>query len=282
MNVPIDLMDKNINSSSKDSVYLKKYTESANSKIYTHIEKNLLVFILKGIKEVKANDFCEVVAEDNFIFLKKDNVVMNQILNYVDKSYESLLIFIENDYIYEFLEICGDHKYLNEVSTKGYYMGKTTDEMMNELRIIFKLIDNREEYSQNIARLKVKELMIYIAKEDRTNTFRDFLKSCVDEKVDFEKFLEENYDKCKGIKELSEAYSVSLSVFKRKFHSIYNSAPAKWIRDKKLEKASKLLSVTDYNITEISHISGFESLSSFNSSFKKKYGLTPTEYRKKD
>ena len=183
MNVPTDLMDKNINSSCKDSVYLKKYTESVNSKIYTHLEKNLLVFVIKGIKEVKANEFCEVVAEDNFIFLKKDNVVMNQILNYVDKSYESLLIFIENDYIYEFLEICDDHKYLNEVSTKGYYMGETTDEMMNELRTIFKLIDNREEYSQNIARLKVKELMIYIAKKDRANTFRNFLKSCLMKKL---------------------------------------------------------------------------------------------------
>lgn len=176
MNVPTDLLDKDIKLATIDGVYVKKYTESENNKIYTHLEKNLLVFVLKGIKKVKANDYSEIVEEENYIFLKKDNLVMNQILNYVDKNYESLLIFIENKCIYELLKIYDDSDYTNISKAKGYYLGNTSDEMGEKIKKIIQLVNDKEKYSHNIISLKVKELMIYIAQNDKTNEFRNILK----------------------------------------------------------------------------------------------------------
>jgi AraC-like DNA-binding protein len=281
MNVPTDL--KYLNNSDKtciEGVYVKKYTESMDSKIYTHLEENLLVFVLKGSKSIKANSFSKKVIENNFIFLKKDNVVMNQIIDYKEKSYQSLLIFINNEYIKEIIEIFNKDKITNNITNDDYFYGQVNENIKNEVQKILLLLDNSNDYTNEIIKLKVKELLIYIAQNDKSKKFIALLKSAIDNKDDFQKFIEENYDKYNGIKEFADKYSVSISAFKRKFNSFYSTTPAKWIRDKKLEKASKLLIGTDYSITEISHISGFESLSSFNLCFKNKYGLAPTEYRK--
>lgn len=50
---------------------------------------------------------------------------------------------------------------------------------------------------------------------------------------------------------------------------------------RKLSYAAKLLETSDTSVTDIAFSLGYNSLSSFLRSFKKKYGLTPSEYRKK-
>ena len=44
-------------------------------------------------------------------------------------------------------------------------------------------------------------------------------------------------------------------------------------------KAIMLLDTSDYSVTDISFICGFESLSTFMLGFKKKYGVSPGKYR---
>lgn len=48
----------------------------------------------------------------------------------------------------------------------------------------------------------------------------------------------------------------------------------------KLEEAKSLLSYTDKSISEISNYLCFSSQAYFQNVFKKKYGMTPNEYRK--
>ena len=53
-----------------------------------------------------------------------------------------------------------------------------------------------------------------------------------------------------------------------------------YLNDYRLQIAAQLLKETEDNILEIASATGFENLSYINRSFKKKYGLTPGQYRK--
>ena len=51
------------------------------------------------------------------------------------------------------------------------------------------------------------------------------------------------------------------------------------LQEKKLSKAVELLDITEYPIVEVIELVGYENLTYFYKIFKKKYGVTPKEYR---
>ncbi|MDD4631700.1 MAG: AraC family transcriptional regulator, partial [Proteiniphilum sp.] len=54
-----------------------------------------------------------------------------------------------------------------------------------------------------------------------------------------------------------------------------------FIRKIRFSEAIKLLSSGKYNISEVSYMVGFNSLSYFSTSFKKYFGYLPSDYMKK-
>jgi len=68
--------------------------------------------------------------------------------------------------------------------------------------------------------------------------------------------------------------------FIRSFKAQIGKTPYEFLLDLKIEKAKKMLASKDYSITEISMICDFSSHSHFTTTFKKKTGISPSEYRK--
>ncbi|WP_276480252.1 helix-turn-helix domain-containing protein [Paraflavitalea pollutisoli] len=82
------------------------------------------------------------------------------------------------------------------------------------------------------------------------------------------------------VPQLARLAGRSLSSFRRDFFSIYNMAPSKWIRQKKLEKAQLLLLNTNLTITEICYTMGFQSNAHFCRIFKSCFGYRPSDTRR--
>lgn len=61
----------------------------------------------------------------------------------------------------------------------------------------------------------------------------------------------------------------------------YNVTPTEFLSEIKLNYLANMLITTNLSITDLCYECGFENASWFYSSFKKKYGLTPKEFRKK-
>jgi AraC-like DNA-binding protein len=59
-----------------------------------------------------------------------------------------------------------------------------------------------------------------------------------------------------------------------------NTSFIDYLKDYRLAIAARLLQSSESSILEISEEVGFENLSYFNRSFKKRYGMTPTEFRR--
>lgn len=79
---------------------------------------------------------------------------------------------------------------------------------------------------------------------------------------------------------LADSCGMSVSNFRRVFHSVIGLAPKDYITKSFLYKAQQLLMTTDKSILEISIETGFRDVSGFNRQFLAKTQLTPSAFRK--
>lgn len=82
-----------------------------------------------------------------------------------------------------------------------------------------------------------------------------------------------------SIDDLSRDVSVSRTKLYKIIQDETGRTPAVLIREIRLKQSSRLLSSTDFNISEISVMVGFGSLKYFNKYFKEMFGVTPSTYR---
>ena len=98
-------------------------------------------------------------------------------------------------------------------------------------------------------------------------------------RMDISKVVEQYYATPVTLPELAYLSGRSLSSFKRDFQSLYNLPPARWIKEKRLEKAKEMRQNTAIPVNEIGFSMGFENISHFSRIFKEYYGQSPTDYR---
>ena len=80
------------------------------------------------------------------------------------------------------------------------------------------------------------------------------------------------------INHITEIMHVSRSKFYYKVKGLTGEKPGNFFRLFKLNRAAELLREGKYNISEIADITGFSSLSYFSASFKKQFGVAPSEF----
>ena len=112
--------------------------------------------------------------------------------------------------------------------------------------------------------------------DHRTEAERQFLTKV----ADFTYLLLDNH--ALDVNALAEKLNMSVRQFHRKLVALTGNTPGVFILNLKMQKA-KLLLETKYELTieDISERCGFEHASSFYHAFKKAFGITPSEYRKK-
>jgi AraC-like DNA-binding protein len=77
---------------------------------------------------------------------------------------------------------------------------------------------------------------------------------------------------------ISKELGISRVQFNRRLKTIINDSPGNYIRNYRLKHAAWLLLNKNMTIAEIAYAVGFSSQAYFSNTFKKHYGMTPTEY----
>lgn len=104
--------------------------------------------------------------------------------------------------------------------------------------------------------------------------------SDVDQKIEQAKIImNENLFKEIDPEELAMRLNISYSWFRKVFKDYTGYAPAKYFQELKLRKAKQLLVSTSLSVKEISFMLNYKTAEHFFSSFKRRTGLTPLEYR---
>jgi AraC family transcriptional regulator len=102
---------------------------------------------------------------------------------------------------------------------------------------------------------------------NRLNRAKDYIRSNYSEQIDLQK--------------LSSIACLCPHHFLRKFKSFFKTSPHQYLTTIRLEMAREMIEASNLSITEICMDSGYESLSSFSDLFKKRYGSSPENHRKK-
>ena len=96
----------------------------------------------------------------------------------------------------------------------------------------------------------------------------DFVKAHLHEKLD--------------LQTIAEAVDIERTYLSKLFHKEVGCTIFDYIRSQRLMAAENMLIYSDYNVTEIAALLAFPSASYMGKEFRKKYGMTPLEFRKKN
>lgn len=96
-------------------------------------------------------------------------------------------------------------------------------------------------------------------------------------KIDLEKFMLSNFHFNVPLEKFAQFTGRSLAGFKRDFQKVFGMAPRRWLQEKRLAEAWHLIEERNKKPSAIYLDLGFESLSHFSHSFKKKFGKAPSD-----
>ena len=136
---------------------------------------------------------------------------------------------------------------------------------------------SEQNVTNSVGMLKVKEAVLLLL--HTLPDLKDFLFDFSEPyKIDLEKFMLSNYHFNIPIEKFARLTGRSLAGFKRDFQKIFNMAPRAWLQEIRLTEARHLIEKKHKKPSAIYLDLGFESLSHFSHSFKKKFGKTPTQW----
>ena len=78
---------------------------------------------------------------------------------------------------------------------------------------------------------------------------------------------------------LARAAGLSPAHFSRTFRATFGESPHAYLLTRRLERAAALLRGTDHSVADVCASVGLTSVGSFTSSFRRMYGITPSQYR---
>ena len=94
------------------------------------------------------------------------------------------------------------------------------------------------------------------------------------------KYLENHYMERITIADISAEVGLSQSHFMKYFKNTMGTSFIEYLNEYRLTMASRLLISSESSILAIAEEVGYENLSYFNRTFKKRFGMTPRDYRK--
>ncbi len=121
---------------------------------------------------------------------------------------------------------------------------------------------------------KIWELMSLISefgnpKIPKNKTFAEQAKTCIQAK----------YMSGITISEIAKMLNLERSYFSTVFKNSVGISPQEYLNNFRLEKASELLICTDMSVTDIAFSTGYSGVVNFSRMFKRRFGMSPTNYR---
>ncbi len=194
-----------------------------------------------------------IFSTDMFLSKHSDSLETEFFVPFVSGSIAFEHLITKDDYIYPELSSClnrADH--ICESFPKGYKLA-----LKGYLYEFFYVIyTNSEEIIQ-----------------DKANKNLDKIKEII-------KYIETNYHEPISIDEISSVCGFSSSHFMKFFKKAMGTSFIDYLNDYRLSMATRMLISSEDNIIDIAAECGYDNLSYFNRIFKKKYHMTPREYRK--
>lgn len=234
-----------------------------------------LIMQLKGEAMFRCGNQTFHVGEKQMILMKSTTVAEFKRASNIAGAYECVMVCIKGELLNDFVESqhINAHSYNSSATSCVYPIGDVLEAFALSLKPYF---HNQSPINEGLLRLKIKELFFGIMESNR-DLFAQILQLYSRQQVSIQQIIEQHYLSPLTINEMAYLAGRSLSSFKRDFHSVFGTSPARWVREQRLKKAHELLSSSAKSVSEVCYACGFESPSHFSHLFKRYYGVSPSQ-----
>lgn len=244
-------------------------------------EYNAFTYILSGQVIVHSRERSWHLKPGDTMFMKKGGCGIEK-TEY--DSYCSLLFYIHDDYIRSFVR--ENRNWFSNIDRS--LITRSMALTVESNKVLSAFYDSVASYfmtgtqpEEELLELKFRELLLNIVTNTANTELRGyFYKLGLSDKDDLQDTMERNFLYNLQLHEYARLCHKSLSSFKRDFQELYGKPPGRWLLEKRLEHASRLLKQTALPINDVVIESGFKNLAHFDRVFKKHFGSSPLRYRK--
>ena len=150
--------------------------------------------------------------------------------------------------------------------------------LINLFNIMYNELENKQSNYQSVVTSILTSLLILSVRiaSDKNISAQNNLPV---ELINIVEYIHSYYNEKFTVADLSKKHNISISTLNRMFNSCFGVSPLSYINNVRLTIAENMLLNTSLSILAICTAVGFESVSSFNRLFKKKYNVNPRTLR---
>lgn len=192
-----------------------------------------------------------------------------------DGHFEKVVVIFEQSFLQGFAD-----KYpinLEHPAPQQAYVGIPLSSLLQSfIQSLAPYYQGAGNIDQRFADLKREELLLILLQQqpDLARILFDFRQPG---RLDLKAFMQQNYKFNVSLERFAYLSGRSLSAFKRDFKQIFQQSPAAWLTAKRLDEAHFLIEQKQQKPSDIYLELGFENLSHFSFSFKKRFGYNPSQ-----
>jgi len=241
-----------------------------------YLQDHVLLFVLEGTYIVRFGNHEYKVGKNEMVLLQKAIVIEYEKYGESDSEYELdyMMFFLKDELLSEFINM-SNTKYSHPFVPIPVAVYSANNRLKSYIDSLKPYFNESKKIEDELIKLKLFELLFNIVDADEKLLYQ-FLQLKRREPSSIVKVIEENLMNPVSLDDLAYLSGRSLSTFKREFQAIYNEPTFQWIRNRRLEKAKKLLISSGLSVTDVCFATGFENVAHFSKSFKKKYGIPPS------
>lgn len=215
----------------------------------------------------------EYIAQTGHMILYKPHEEQNYVYYGTDQTQVYWIHFTGND-VENILK-----SYDIPLQEPSFYVGNSII-YETAFKEIMKEIQNQNLGFEQMTILYFKQLLLQ-AQRGRTEYQHFSNHSMMQEIEQAKNYFHDHYQERISIEDYAHSKNISTCWFIRSFRTLTGSTPLQYIHSIRLNNAKTLLEYTQYNITEVASLVGFDDPLYFSHLFKKHMGISPSEYRKR-
>ena len=265
-----------------------KYNQVTNNGIRLQIlPKYCIGYVVKGTKYIYNNNQRHIINKGEMFYFSTGQYYLENTPGKDDEFEEIIFLYspvhlnkILNDLSLTFkLKIENNH-FCNKCTDTNYIICDSWSGISVFFDSIKQYIqDNIFNIDSTGEEIKMTELIYLILLGDKCCIKNKILNNNDIYRVNFEQIVQSNIFNNLSIDELASMCNKSLTTFKKEFKEYFNESPHKWFINERLVHTRLLLISTNKSISEISNECNFTNTSHFIKLFKRKYSMTPSNFR---